>query len=145
MFGCESAATARASCSNRRTRSASPANRSGRTLTATSRPSRVSRARYTSPIPPAPRGDTISYGPRRVPASRVMGSGSLARGRRRAGRTGDPEPGDHLLEAGLGSEAVPERVDVQVGHQARAIGEGLLDPVEGPALLAESRVDEGPV
>jgi len=36
---------ARASCSKRRTRSASPAKRSGSTLTATSRPSRVSRAR----------------------------------------------------------------------------------------------------
>ena len=30
------------------------------TLTATSRPSRVSRARYTSPIPPAPIGARIS-------------------------------------------------------------------------------------
>src|SRR5947209_16571332 len=30
---------------------------------ATVRSSRVSRARYTSPMPPAPRGATISYGP----------------------------------------------------------------------------------
>ena len=49
-FGCESAATARASCSKRRTRSESAASRSGRTLIATSRPSLGSRARYTSPI-----------------------------------------------------------------------------------------------
>jgi hypothetical protein len=33
---------------------------SGRTLSATSRPSVVSRARYTSPMPPAPSGATIS-------------------------------------------------------------------------------------
>jgi hypothetical protein len=34
---------------------------------ATSRLSVVSRARYTSPMPPAPSVATISYGPRRVP------------------------------------------------------------------------------
>ena len=34
---------------------------------ATSRWSVVSRARYTSPMPPAPSAATISYGPRRVP------------------------------------------------------------------------------
>src|SRR5215510_1297724 len=44
-----------------------------RTLIATSRPSRGSRARYTSPIPPAPMGATISYGPSRVPGPRDMG------------------------------------------------------------------------
>ena len=32
----------------------------------------VSRARYTSPMPPAPIGATISYGPRRVPADNGM-------------------------------------------------------------------------
>ena len=41
----------------------------GRTLIATPRSSRVSRARYTSPIPPAPSGERISYGPRRVPGA----------------------------------------------------------------------------
>src|SRR4030095_17086184 len=40
---------------------------------ATSRPSRGSRARYTSPIPPAPRAETISYGPRRAPGMRATG------------------------------------------------------------------------
>src|SRR5262245_19847318 len=40
---------------------------------ATSRPRRVSRARYTSPIAPLPIGDTISYGPRRVPAEILIG------------------------------------------------------------------------
>src|SRR5262245_19256434 len=37
------------------------------TLIATSRSSRGSRARYTSPIPPDPRLETISYFPRRLP------------------------------------------------------------------------------
>ena len=37
-------------------------------LIATSRPSLVSRARYTSPIPPTPSRPWISYGPRRLPA-----------------------------------------------------------------------------
>src|SRR5262245_35378651 len=37
---------------------------------ATVRSRRVSRALYTSPIPPAPSGARISYGPRRVPIAR---------------------------------------------------------------------------
>src|SRR5687768_5311790 len=44
----------------------------GSTLTATSRPSRTSCARYTSPIPPAPRGPRITYGPSVVPSSSAM-------------------------------------------------------------------------
>ena len=39
---------------------------------ATSRPRRVSRARYTSPMPPAPMRAMTSYGPSRVPACRGM-------------------------------------------------------------------------
>ena len=69
-FGCESAATARASFSKRRTLSGSPAWAAVRILTATSRWSRVSKARKTSPIPPAPTDATISYGPRREPGPR---------------------------------------------------------------------------
>jgi hypothetical protein len=41
-------------------------------LTATSRPSRESRARYTSPIPPAPREERISYGSSFVPGVSVI-------------------------------------------------------------------------
>ncbi len=44
----------------------------GRTLIATSRFSRGSFARYTSPIPPAPTVERISYGPSRVPGERVI-------------------------------------------------------------------------
>src|SRR6266540_4346255 len=68
MLGCESAATAFASRSNRASVSGSAATDSGRTLIATSRSSFLYRARYTSPIAPAPSGDTISYGPSREPA-----------------------------------------------------------------------------
>lgn len=50
----------RASSSKRARRSASDATSAGRTLTATSRPSRASRARYTSPMPPAPIGARAS-------------------------------------------------------------------------------------
>src|SRR5215469_2405910 len=55
-----------ASRSNRCLRTGSEEKCAGRTLMATVRSSRVSRARYTSPIPPAPNGATISYGPSRV-------------------------------------------------------------------------------
>src|SRR6267154_465277 len=47
----------------------------GRILMATVRSSRASRARYTSPIPPAPSGAMISYGPSFVPAASVIGGG----------------------------------------------------------------------
>src|SRR5262245_24565308 len=58
-----------ASFSKRRRRSGSCEKDSGRTLIATSRFRRSSRARYTSPIPPAPMCETVSYGPNRVPAA----------------------------------------------------------------------------
>jgi hypothetical protein len=44
----------------------------GKILMATSRESRVSFARYTSPIPPAPSEATISYGPSLVPEVRAI-------------------------------------------------------------------------
>ena len=58
-----------ASRSNRASRSESCAKASGSALIATSRPSFVSRPRYTSPMPPAPMAVWISYGPRRVPGA----------------------------------------------------------------------------
>jgi hypothetical protein len=49
--------------------------RSGETLMATLRFSRVSRARYTSPMPGRIRcGGTISYGPSFVPEATVIGA-----------------------------------------------------------------------
>src|ERR1022692_550735 len=44
----------------------------GNTLMATCRPSLVSLARYTSPIPPAPMAERISYGPSLSPDERGM-------------------------------------------------------------------------
>src|SRR5262245_24717254 len=67
MFGWFNAEAARASRSKRASASALPESAASTTLIATSRPRRGSRARYTVPIPPAPRRPTISYGPRRVP------------------------------------------------------------------------------
>src|SRR3954468_20038198 len=67
MFGCDREEIARASRSKRALRSGSEERCEERTLIATVRSSRVSRARYTSPIPPAPSGATISYGPSFVP------------------------------------------------------------------------------
>src|SRR5260370_22259674 len=43
----------------------------GRIFIATVRSRRVSRPRNTSPMPPAPRGDTISYGPSLLPVDRL--------------------------------------------------------------------------
>ena len=54
-----------ASRSKRSRRSGLAADSSERILMATVRLSRPSFARYTSPMPPAPSGETISYGPRR--------------------------------------------------------------------------------
>src|SRR5262250_2907907 len=56
-----------ASRSKRRFRTGSVENCAGRILMATLRSNRVSLARYTSPIPPAPRAATISYGPNFAP------------------------------------------------------------------------------
>ncbi len=59
MFGWFRAEAERASCSKRWRRSGSDDVTDGRTLIATSRPSFVSVARYTSPIPPAPMAPVI--------------------------------------------------------------------------------------
>ena len=79
---CWDGSARRASCASRwkrATRSASCANASGRTLIATSRSSRVSRARYTSPMPPAPSSAPTSKTPTRCPVS-AAGPGASACG-----------------------------------------------------------------
>src|SRR5262245_32941749 len=74
-----------------------------RILMATVRSSRVSRARYTSPIPPSPSGATISYGPSRVPGSNAMQTAhsspvwSCSRYNREDGST-QPGAGDTMSE-----------------------------------------------
>src|SRR5271163_5082289 len=72
MFGWFSEARTLASRSKRASRSGSRASASGKTLIATARSSFTSRARYTSPMPPAPSGAWISYGPKFVPELRVI-------------------------------------------------------------------------
>ena len=74
ICGCVSCEIARASRSNRSRNCGSAASVSGRTLIATVRSSRVSRALYTSPMPPAPSSDRISYAPRRTPADKDIRS-----------------------------------------------------------------------
>src|SRR5437016_7177050 len=63
-----------------------------RTLIATVRSSRVSRARYTSPMPPAPIAATISYGPSRAPLVKdtAVSCEPHHNGRRLAGTTLNP-------------------------------------------------------
>ena len=63
ILGWFSEARVRASRRKRAKRCGSPANSAGKLLMATSRPSLLSCARQTSPMPPAPSGDTIRYGP----------------------------------------------------------------------------------
>src|SRR6266851_6720980 len=70
MLGWFSEEIARASRSKRCFASGFSERCDGRILTATVRSRRVSRARYTSPIPPAPSGDWISYGPSLAPEAR---------------------------------------------------------------------------
>jgi len=74
----EREASTLASRSKRARRSGSCANAAGRTLIATSRPSLVSFARYTSPIPPTPMAAVISCVPRRALSVTGMNSRSLA-------------------------------------------------------------------
>ena len=83
MLGCCSDARICASRSNRAMRSGSEDTAGCSALMATSRLSLVSRARYTSPIPPAPSAPVISYGPIRVPAGRDIAAGvyAISRGR----------------------------------------------------------------
>src|SRR5262249_40524832 len=71
MLGWFKADAARASFSKRFNREGSAETSAGRTLIATSRARRVSRARQTSPIPPAPSGPSVSYGPSRTPVARL--------------------------------------------------------------------------
>src|SRR5215831_13962924 len=72
MLGWFSEEIARASRSKRCFASGLSERCAGRTLIATVRSRRVSHPRYTSPIPPAPTGETTSYGPSFVPGMRVM-------------------------------------------------------------------------
>src|SRR3984893_8158163 len=73
MLGWFSEEIARASRSKRCFASGLSERCAGRILIATVRSRRVSRARYTSPMPPAPADAMTSYGPSLVPGVRLMG------------------------------------------------------------------------
>src|SRR2546429_155681 len=115
MPGWLRAAAARASCSKRERRSGSAAYAAGMILIATSRFSRVSRARYTSPIPPSPSFETTSYGPIRLPitSSPVLGYGETT-----------PKGAPHNLCAHEGGAAGAERGDDFIGPESSAGIEG---------------------
>src|SRR6185295_4269208 len=86
MLGWLSDARSRASVSNCLSCRDPGANCVGSTFIATSRSSRWSLARYTSPMPPAPMPDRISYGPSRVPGSRCTCLSSDAEQRHSVGQ-----------------------------------------------------------
>src|SRR5580704_11268586 len=121
--------TARASRSNRWRTSGASANPCVRTFTATARSSRVSRARYTSPIPPAPRGDTISYGPSLVPDASPMRArhyslieGHLAWSQQRPDSALDSR--DHALTPGWpATRNVWLAVDVTSRYHSKSVNE----------------------
>lgn len=62
----------RASRSKRSNRSLFAENFAGKSFIATARSKRVSLARYTSPIPPSPKNETISKGPSLLPGARLV-------------------------------------------------------------------------
>src|SRR5215470_6179875 len=168
MFGWFRIPAARASCSKRRRRSASVDKDAGRTLMATSRPSRGSFARQTSPMPPAPICERTSYGPRRDPDVSVMREAEiLARRRSAASADGRRDPGN---AAGLhhAEDALPAREDdrgavgrdperfgfrlpVEASHRAPGAGgvpardEVLLEDAVDPVLVLPDEGDRAAV
>src|ERR1035438_6601896 len=126
MLGWLSAARLRASLSKRATRPWSWKNSSVSTFSATSLPSFVSFARYTSPMPPAPSGARISYGPRRAPAASVkqLSSSRAPRtvdardplGRHEAGDLLPPR-GAHPPSVGRDGEGLGGPVRVEAGER----------------------------
>src|SRR5688572_15660384 len=135
MFGWFSAAAARASCSNRASRSGSAADAVGRTLIATSRPSRESRARYTSPMPPAPSTESTSYGPSREPVVSGMDESANYRCKEESqlvqGGTRSVQGGARLVQGGS------RRCKVDLGRSKVELGPCKVDP-------GRSKVDLGP-
>src|SRR5688572_18882350 len=99
MLGWESNAAERASRRNRSMNPGSPARFRCRTLMATSRASSVSRARYTSPIPPEATREITWYLARTVVWLILLGGrpGEPIVG---AGMSGMTEPGDGSADPG---------------------------------------------
>ncbi len=112
-----------------------------RTLMATVRSRRMSRARYTSPMPPAPSGDWISYGPSFIPEVRAMGGRHymppLKEARsvgsdRIVGGTGGPLKPDFGLSGGV---QFPPTLSSRPG---KIIAKAMICGVEGPAVATST-------
>src|SRR5262249_1037230 len=130
------AASDLASRSSRARCPGSPDRAFGKTLIATSRPSLESWARHTSPIPPAPSGERISYGPRRVPAPIPNHQALIAHSLR-----GQSDAAHQVSVPRVGTEGVDLRVGL---HPGDAIGPGVHGPLElpeGRLLFPEADVD----
>src|SRR5580765_1379811 len=130
MWGCESCEIVFASRSKRWRTSGDEDRWDGRTLTATVRSSRVSRARYTSPIPPAPIAERISYGPNRMPAESVISAPEILRASRRSRR----DRAWNLPSASLASQT-RRPVQNERDRQRGLLGEACMD--EKPSIARD--------
>src|SRR5262249_5252076 len=104
-----------------------------RTLIATSRLKRSSRARYTSPIPPAPSGERISYGPSRLPIGRVKTCGLYGGGGRSGGAPGSGDGEERTIELrdGSGAEALQGACQVFLEDREGARDSGFAERRQG--------------
>src|ERR1700746_1479605 len=106
----------------------------GRILTETVRAHRLSLARYTSPIPPAPSGPTISYGPSFVPEMRgIIGRDYTAANpcRRNSGRVREPITSNQEVEP-RGSQVAGARLPgnlILTESESGNVVTGALTPV----------------
>src|SRR4030095_10637141 len=95
MFGWLREEIARASRRNR-SRRAGLASSAAVILKAPTRSRRGSRERYTAPMPPAPSGPRISYGPKRVPGGTGIDDGGIIVRRHRRLLFGDVPSGSRI-------------------------------------------------
>src|SRR6266568_1735516 len=129
MLGWLRAAAAWASCLKRRRRSASSENAAGNTFTATSRPKAASRARYTSPIPPAPTGAMISKDPSFEPEVKAICEGHYSSQEKK----GEPLTCFRALGKAVGLVSRPSTL--RVGSRVNITPSKVSSRVRVPVLL----------
>src|SRR5262245_26195389 len=122
MRGWLRAAIARASRSNRSVKSFFE------TFTATVRSSRVSRALNTSPMPPSPIEDRISYGTSLVPGviSSIAPRSSC-----------QIESPQQLGEAGMSSHRIPDGPNVEGHDDGLKVVDRDFHPIDGPVNFTQ--------